>query len=592
MTAQNQFGAIERRSLLKAIGAGAIGATGVIGSSATTAATNHDQTYYENPLYGPDFADPTIHRADDGTWWAYASNMSYSQNSDEDLVPILSSQNLVDWTYEGEAFTARPGWLYGSVWAPDVHYYDGQWVLFYALWPREDDDDLVPGIGVATSETPAGPFTDHGEILSNPDHPYPGNTIDPYFVEHEGTLYLFWANFAGVYVVELTEDLQDFRSETFQQIAGYAYEGPTIFHRDGYWYFFGATGDCCDGFDSTYEVEVGRSENLLGPYHDRDGTPMLERDEWNAGPTHLGDDERFIGPGHGDVAVDDDGSYWFLYHAYDTDGPETADVYGWPPARQLFIDRVYWTADGWPIIGGDETPSMSAPVPNLGQHPAPVDDGTYRIVSVDGRVLTVDGTDEGASALAITATTADESRAQAEWQVSRLSGGEYVLENAASGHVLEVENADTSDGADVQQWPWHRHPTQRWYLHGGSNGTYHLENACSAKFASAENESTANGMNVIQSSWNGGDGQRWTFEAVDDGDGPPPIGDNANAPTDITGDGRYEDVNGNGTRDVADVVDFFENLESPAIQDNVEAFDFSDNGRVGTSDVVRLFENL
>lgn len=238
MTERTRFETIERRDLLRAIGAGAIGAAGASLSTGTTSATSHENTYYENPLYGPDFADPTIHRADDGTWWAYASNMSYSQDADERLVPILSSPDLVDWTVEGEAFGSRPGWLYGSVWAPDVHYHDGRWVLFYALWPRDDDDDLVPGIGVATSETPDGPFTDHGEILSNPDHPYPGNTIDPYFIEHEGQTYLFWANFAGVYYVELTADLRDYRSDTFGQIVGSAYEGPTLFQRDGYWYFF------------------------------------------------------------------------------------------------------------------------------------------------------------------------------------------------------------------------------------------------------------------------------------------------------------------------------------------------------------------
>lgn len=589
MTGRTRIDAFERRRLLKAISAGTIGAIGAAGASGAASATSHDDTHYENPLYGPDFADPTIHRADDGTWWAYASNMSYTDDADERLVPICSSTDLVDWTYEGEAFDSRPGWLYGSVWAPDIHYYDGQWVLFYALWPRDDDDDLVPGIGLATADTPDGPFTDHGEILSNPDHPYPGNTIDPYFVAHEGTPYLFWGNFNGVYYVELTDDLRDVRYGTFDQIAGSAYEGPNLFYRDGYWYFFGATGDCCDGFDSTYEVEVGRSETLFGPYYDRDGTPMLERDEWNAGPTHLGDDERFVAPGHGDVTVDDDGTYWFVYHAYDTEGPENADDYGWPPARQLFLDRIYWTSDGWPIIGGDETPSASAPAPNLGQRPAPVDDGTYRVSSTDGRVLAVDGTDDGASA--VVTTTVGGPRAR--WQVTRLSGGAYVLENVASGLALEVENGDTTDGADVQQWPWHRHPTQRWYLHDEGNGTYSLENACSGNVATLENDTAAERANVVQASRNGGDNQRWRFEVVDDGEaGPPAIGTDASPPTDSNDDGLYDDVDGDGETTHDDVAVFFEHLEDDAVRNNAEYFDFDENGRLGFGDVVELLRDV
>ncbi|WP_087714761.1 family 43 glycosylhydrolase [Natronolimnobius baerhuensis] len=583
MTGPTGIDALERRRLLQAIGAGTLGAVGLAGTSGSALATSDDELSYENPLYGPDFADPAVHRDDDGTWWAYASNMSYTDNADERLVPILSSTDLVDWTYEGEAFDSRPGWLYGSVWAPDIHYHDGEWVLFYALWPRDDDDEEVPGIGVATSDTPDGPFTDHGEILSNPDHPYPGNTIDPYFVEYEGQPSLFWANFRGIYAVELTDDLRDFRAETFQQVAGDAYEGPNIFYREGYWYLFAATGDCCDGFDSTYEVEVGRAENPFGPYYDREGTPLLERDEWNAGSTHLGDNERFIAPGHGDVTVDDDGTHWFCYHAYDTEGPEIADVYGWPPARQLFLDRIYWTADDWPIIGGDETPSLSAPVPNLGQQSVPVADGTYRIVSADGGTLAVDGPDDGASA--VVTTTGDDSAA--EWHVSRLSGGEYLLENAASEQALEVETADTDEGANVQQWPWHRHPTQRWYLHVNDDGTYRLENACSGHIAALEGASA----NVIQSSWTGDDDQRWTFEAVDT-DGPEPIGNSASAPTDPNGDGLYTDITGDGETTHDDVATLFEHLQDETVQDNPEYFDFAGNEEVGFSDVTELLRQV
>nr|WP_226013533.1 family 43 glycosylhydrolase [Halomicrobium salinisoli] len=577
---------VSRRSVLQVIGASAVGTAGLSRSSGTASAVRPGDGFYENPLYGPDFADPTVHRADDGTWWAYASNMSYSQESDEMLVPMLSSPDLVDWTYEGEAFSSRPGWTLGSIWAPDVHYHDGQWVLFYSLWPRNDGEGDQTGIGVATADAPGGPYTDHGKLFTNPEHPFSGNTIDPYFVYHEGTPYLFWGNFAGIYYVELTGDLRDYRSDTWGQIVGSAYEGSTIFQRDGYWYYFGSTGDCCDGFDSTYEVEVGRAESLLGPYHDKEGTPMMDRNEWNAGPTHLGDDDRFVGPGHGDVTVADDGTYWFVYHAYDTEGPENADQYGWPPARQLFVDRIYWTGDGWPVIGGDATPSATAPVPNLGQRSAPVAEGTYHVVDAQsGRYLGLDGSDQGASAV----VAASDSGAQVEWQVRRLSGGEYVLENTGSELALEVADGDTSDGADVRQWPYHGHPTQRWYVVEDGDGQYRLDNACSGKVAEVANASTADGANVQQWTWNTGDHQRWRFVPVDGRDRPPAVGENANAPTDPDGDGLYEDLNGNGEADYSDVVDYFNNMDEPAMTDHADAYDYNGNGEVDFADLVDLF---
>lgn len=61
---------------------------------------------------------------------------------------------------------------------------------------------------------------------------------------------------------------------------------------------------------------------------------------------------------------------------------------------------------------------------------------------------------------------------------------------------------------------------------------------------------------------------------------------------DLDGDGLHRDVNGNGSHDYGDVVTFFEHVDDPAIQDNVSAFDYSQNGRIGFDDLVALFEHI
>ena len=75
--------------------------------------------------------------------------------------------------------------------------------------------------------------------------------------------------------------------------------------------------------------------------------------------------------------------------------------------------------------------------------------------------------------------------------------------------------------------------------------------------------------------------------------GPPALGSGpagGNAPTDPDGDGKYEDVNGNGRIDYADIELLFENLDSDAVQLNREAYDFNDNGQIDYDDVVELYE--
>jgi len=63
-------------------------------------------------------------------------------------------------------------------------------------------------------------------------------------------------------------------------------------------------------------------------------------------------------------------------------------------------------------------------------------------------------------------------------------------------------------------------------------------------------------------------------------------------PLDGDGDGRYEDVNGNGRADFADVVLYFNQLSWIAANEPVAAFDCNGNGRIDFADVTALFAGL
>lgn len=63
-------------------------------------------------------------------------------------------------------------------------------------------------------------------------------------------------------------------------------------------------------------------------------------------------------------------------------------------------------------------------------------------------------------------------------------------------------------------------------------------------------------------------------------------------PKDLNSDGKYEDLNGNGRKDFADVTLFFKNMEWIATNEPTAAFDLSGNGRIEFTDVVKLFKNM
>ena len=97
----------------------------------------------------------------------------------------------------------------------------------------------------------------------------------------------------------------------------------------------------CNGVNASYQVVVGRSENLLGPYVDKDGKDML-KNNWEL--VLEGDGQKWIGPGHNSIIIqDDEGTDWMIYHSY-------LKKDGGVGGRLGMLDRVLWTDDGWPYI--------------------------------------------------------------------------------------------------------------------------------------------------------------------------------------------------------------------------------------------------
>ena len=116
-------------------------------------------------------------------------------------------------------------------------------------------------------------------------------------------------------------------------------EAACLYQRGGYYYLFVNFGGCCSGVDSTYNIRVGRSPTVTGPYRDRNGVNLVN----GGGTMVLESTARFIGPGHAGI-LNDNGTNWFTYHYYDAKNNGTATV---------GMSRLYWTDDGWPALTND-----------------------------------------------------------------------------------------------------------------------------------------------------------------------------------------------------------------------------------------------
>lgn len=319
----------------------------ILAATATVA-----QKRYTNPVFNTDFPDPSVQRAPDGYFYAYATGPN-----------CLRSKGLVNWD-RVDRVISRPTWndtirvtrngnkknVYYSFWACDVSRMKNKYIMYYAcaLW----GNDTRTGIGVATGNSPEK-FQDCGKMFRSTEVGV-RNSIDPVYWEEKGRKYLAWGSFNGIYISRLSNDgLQLKDPAKKKKIAGSAFEGAMIHKRGKYYYLFCSVGSCCEGVKSTYRTVVGRSKKLLGPYLNREGKEMLD----NHYTTIIKANERWKGPGHNsEIITDDNGDDWLLYHAYDAEAPEKG--------RVMLLDKIVWSDDGWPTVN-DGTPSttpQSAPV--------------------------------------------------------------------------------------------------------------------------------------------------------------------------------------------------------------------------------------
>lgn len=310
------------------------------------------KTSYQNPVFNHDFPDPNLVKGKDGYFYAYSTQASWAKEKfgGSYVIPILRSKNLMQWEIVGDALSKKPDWKQaGGIWAPDVTFFKGKYYLYYSFSTWGDPD---PGIGLAMSDKPEGPFTDKGKVFFSKEIGV-ANSIDPFLMEDKGKLYLIWGSFHGIYGIEVSEDGMQSNTPKFQ-ISGTAYEGSYIYKKGKYYYYFGSTGSCCEGARSTYNVKVGRALSFIGPYVDQEGKSLLKNGGTLILQANPGTDG-FVGTGHnGDIITDKKGETWMVYHAFSKQEPSR---------RVMLLDKIEWV-NGWPVIKDKQ--------PSLYLHPGPV----------------------------------------------------------------------------------------------------------------------------------------------------------------------------------------------------------------------------
>ncbi len=288
-----------------------------------------------NPVLTGYYADPDVlYSENTGLYYIYPTSDGFNGWSGT-YFKAFSSPDLVHWTDEGVILDLEKdvSWADRNAWAPCMleAWVDGKYRYFYYFTAAQK-------IGVATGDSPTGPFVDSGKALieGHPAGVAGGQEIDPevFTDPQSGKTYLYWGN-GYMAVAELNSDLVSLKPGTTKllQPGDTFREGTTVFFRDGTYYFLWSENDTRD---PAYRVRYATAPSPMGPLTLPEDNLILQSVE----------NEGIYGTGHNSVLQIPGHDEWYVvYHRFSyPQGIHLGRAAGFH--REVAIDRLEFSADG------------------------------------------------------------------------------------------------------------------------------------------------------------------------------------------------------------------------------------------------------
>jgi arabinan endo-1,5-alpha-L-arabinosidase len=436
--------------------------------------------------------DPSTIVKDGDKYWVFATGRG---------VYSMYSTDLVNWTPGPRpvfANNAYPSWINtkvpgftGDFWAPECIFMNGKYYLYYSC---STFGSKVSTMGLATNVTldPSSPnyrWVDEGEVLSS-DANSSANAIDPaVFKDTNGDVWFTYGSFfGGIRVLQLnpTTGKPISGASTPQAAvadnAGSVVEAAYLTKRGSFYYLFINRGRCCQGVNSTYYIQVGRSASPTGPFLDQAGVNLNN----GGGTVVLNVSGRYVGPGHTGI-FEENGVSYFSHHYYDGDDNGNA---------KLGLAKLTWTAAGWPSVSRDWVAA-----------------GRYEIKNQNSNLVWDAWGCTGASGQIIAQGTPAGLDCQ-RWDFTALGDGQYKITNALGGLAADVAGCSPDAGARLQLGAYTGLACQQYRIDRASDGTLVFASVNGNRVVEVPNASTTAGQQLGLWDYNGCGCQRWSLTAA------------------------------------------------------------------------------
>jgi GH43 family beta-xylosidase len=304
---------------------------------------------FVNPLL-PRCADPWIYRHSDGYYYFSATVPEYDRielRKSATLAGLATAQPVTVWKKH------LLGEMAANIWAPELHFIDGAWYLYFAAGSSFAPYDVRPYVLENRSADPLnGRWTEKGRIRTNWDT----ITLDATTFSRAGVRYLVWAQrktqdmsgpldlyiapMSNPWTIKGSQVLISTADREWELRKRHTNEGPAVLQRNGRIFL-------------TYSANYVDASYCMGMLTASADSNLLDPSAWTKSDAPVFDSNpalKIWGPGHNSFTPSPDGSVDYLvYHARSS--KQVSDPAILDPNRDTRVQPFTWRADGTPYFG-------------------------------------------------------------------------------------------------------------------------------------------------------------------------------------------------------------------------------------------------
>ncbi|EOU9528605.1 family 43 glycosylhydrolase [Cronobacter dublinensis] len=241
------------------------------------------------------------------------------------------------------------------IWAPELHYIQGKWYIYFAAAPTRGLKDSMFQhrmyvLECADSDPLTGTWVEKGQIKT----PYDTFSLDATTFEHQGKLWYLWAQKApdipgnsNLYLCEMEnpctlkgEPVMLSKPELEWECRGFLVnEGPAVVKHG-------------ERLFVAYSASATDENYCMGLLWIDQAADMRDPRNWHKSPKPVfttSYENRQYGPGHNSFTTTPDGQDVLVYHARNYTEIEGDPL--WDPNRHTRVKLVTWDEDGMPQFG-------------------------------------------------------------------------------------------------------------------------------------------------------------------------------------------------------------------------------------------------